>query len=323
MQHEATGPADIDAARLPDRSRHAFVCIVDAGEGLPAHRVPVLVLCGRGPGPRLMLVGGVHGDEADGIAACFELWRSLEVDSFNGRVVILPIAHVAAFEAGQRRSPHDGADLNRVCPGDPEGEPTSRLAAGLATIVRGNADFLFTLHGWYATGVAAPHVEYDIAESAGQEASRTACFAAGFRDVVAAEWPPGLLPKVAVAAGIPAMEAEIGGLAATSAANVAFLRARIGDLMAHLGMVAGAPPAVAAGAVRHHRHVLAPADGVLDVRIEVGAQVEAGALLAAIHDLAGHEVARVVAPAAGLLATRRSVQRVARGDHLFALLVTA
>lgn len=318
-----TAPAGIDAASLPDRSRHDFTCRIDAGDGAPAHRVPVLVLCGTGPGPRLMLVGGVHGDEADGIAACFDLWRGLDVGSFRGRVVILPIAHVAAFEAGQRRSPLDGADLNRVCPGDARGGPTERLAAGLATIVRANADFLFTLHGWYASGYAAPHVEFDIAGSPGQEASRRACFAAGFRDVVAAEWPPGLLPKVAVAAGIPAMEAEIGGLAATSAANVAFLRERVGALMAHLGMLPRTASPVAMGVVNHHLHVTAPADGVLDVRTEVGRQVEAGTLLAAIHDLSGREAARVTAPAAGLVATRRSVQRVAAGDHLFALLVPA
>lgn len=318
-----TAPSEIDVASLPDRSRHAFTCRVDAGGGAPAHRVPVLVLCGQGPGPRLMVVGGVHGDEADGIAACFDLWKDLDVESFRGRLVILPIAHVAAFEAGLRRSPLDDADLNRVCPGDVQGGPTERLAAALATIVRGNADFLFTLHGWYATGTAAPHVEFDIAASAGQDASRRACFAAGFRDVVAAEWPPGLLPKVAVAAGIPAIEAEIGGLATSSAANVAFLRDRIDALMAHLGMRPQAAPAASIGVVHHHRHVTAPAGGVLDVRAEVGRPVEAGALLAVIHDIAGRELARVTAPEAGLLATRRSVQRVAAGDHLFAVLVPA
>src|SRR6516225_9575911 len=89
---EIAAPA-LDLATLPDSSRHAFLCPVTALPDGTRLDVPLLAVCGRGSGPRLMLVGGVHGDEADGIAACFALWERLAPHDFVGRVLIVPIAN--------------------------------------------------------------------------------------------------------------------------------------------------------------------------------------------------------------------------------------
>jgi predicted deacylase len=320
--------ASLDIASLPDGSRHCFQSpVMDLPDGIRL-AVPLLLLCGRSPGPRLVLAGGVHGDEADGIAACFALWERLDPADFAGRILILPIANPMAFAAGQRRSPIDDLDLNRVCPGDADGRPTERLAAALSTLVRGNADFLYTLHGWYATGRAFPHVEFDLNGGALREASRRACFAAGFELVVAADWPAGLLPKVAIAAGIPAMESEIGGLGGSTAANVEFLIERIRMLMRHLGMTKGGKdqaaeerPAEAGSAVHRHRYVEAPLGGLFDCRVELGARVAAGERLAEIRDATGRSIAAIDAPAAGVVVTRRYFLSTAAGDNLFTILV--
>lgn len=323
MTAQAQIAADrLDVAVLPDRSRHRFGCPVgvrvDDGDLL----LPVLVLCGRTAGPRLVVAGGVHGDEADGIATGFALWEALAPDDFIGRVTILPVANPMAFAAGRRRSPADDLDLNRLCPGRADGSPSERLAATLTKLVRGNADFLFTLHGWYATGEAHPHVEFDMAEGPTQAASRRACFAAGYDLVVTADWPPGLLPKVAVTAGIPAMESEIGGQGASRAANVAFLLDRIRALMSHLGM-ASTTPAKLEGPVFRHCYVAAPESGVLHCVATLGARVAAGDTLAEIHDLWGRPIATIAAPDSGVLATRRSYLSVTAGDNVFTLLVEA
>lgn len=321
MKAPAPVAADrLDVAALPDHSRHLFSCPAGARVDGAELSVPVLVLCGRAAGPRLAVAGGVHGDEADGIAAAFALWDVLAPEGFVGRVTILPVANPMAFAAGRRRSPVDDLDLNRLCPGRADGSPSERLAATLTTLVRGNADFLFTLHGWYATGEAHPHVEFDAAEGPTQAASRRACFAAGYELVVAADWPPGLLPKAAVGAGIPAMESEIGGQGMSRAANVAFLLDRIRALMGHLGMTPAAP-ARTDGPVRRHCYVAAPASGVLRSLAALGAPVEAGETLGEIHDSWGRPIATIAAPDSGVLVTRRSHLSVTVGENLFTLLV--
>jgi predicted deacylase len=320
-------PREIEARALggmalPAASRHRFRCPVTGLADGSLLSLPVLAVCGRSAGPRLMVVGGVHGDEADGIAAALALWEALPPDSFAGRVTIVPIANPPAFAAGRRRSPIDDLDLNRVCPGDPAGTPSERLAAVLATLVRSQADFLFTLHGWYASGTAAPHVEFDQAPGPTQAASRRACFAAGYQHVVAADWPPGLLPKVATAAGIPAMESEIGGQGTSRAANVAYLLERIRGLMRHLGMLPAAEPAPAADGPVHRRvAIAAPAGGVLRCRVEAGEPIAAGAVLGEILDPFGRVLATVAAPEAGLVVTRRTFLSVMAGENIFMLFV--
>jgi N2-acetyl-L-2,4-diaminobutanoate deacetylase len=311
----------LDTSALPDGSRHVLGCrvcqLVDGSDLM----IPVLVVCGRAAGPRLVIVGGVHGDEADGIAGAFALGDSLSPSDFVGRVTILPVANPMAFAAGRRQSPVDNLDLNRLAPGNAEGTPSERLAATLVAIVRGNADFLYTLHGWNATGEAHPHVEFDSGKGPVQDASRRACFAAGFDLVVATDWLPGLLPKAAVNAGIPAMESEIGGLGASRAANAAFLLERIRDLMAHLGMTAAPASARADGPVYRHCYLAAPASGVLRRVVALGDRVKAGDTLAEIRDLWGRPTSAVVAPVSGVLVTQRSYLSVTVGEPVFTLLV--
>lgn len=303
----------LDVAALAGNGTRSFdVRVCDLPDG-GALAVPVAVVSGCAPGPRLMVVGGVHGDEADGIAAAFALVAALSPADFTGCVTIVPIANPMAFAAGQRRSPVDGRDLNRTCPGDPDGTPSERLAAVLSALVRRNADFLFTLHGWYGTGVAHPHVEFDLAEGPTRAASRAACHAAGFELVVAADWPPGVLPKVAVNAGIPAMESEIGGLGDCRPENVAWLLERIRALMTHLGMTDRPAASAATGPCHRHCYVNAPVAGVLHRLATLGARVTAGETVAVIRDLAGNVVATIAAPATGIVVTERRYLSVARG----------
>src|SRR5262245_35067318 len=92
-------PDDFDLASLADGTRAEFRCTVcDLPTGEPLV-LPVLAAAGRSPGPRLTVVGGVHGDEADGIAAALALWRRLSTVEFAGRVMVIPVANPMAFAA--------------------------------------------------------------------------------------------------------------------------------------------------------------------------------------------------------------------------------
>ena len=313
-------PDTFDVAALPDRSRGELQCQVCDLPGNEPLAFPVLAAAGRGPGPRLAVVAGVHGDEADGIAAALALWEKLSTD-FIGRVTIIPVANPMAFAAGRRRSPIDDIDLNRVCPGRLDGSVTERLAAALSTLVCRNADFLFTLHGWYSSGYAHPHVEFDLAPGPTQDASRHACIAAGYDLIVAAEWPAGLLPKAAVNAGIPAMESEIGGQGVSHAENVGYLIARIRMLMAHLGMTSDPEPNRMPRQTYRHCYIAAPLGGLLRITTRLGQSVRTGDELGQISDLWGRTTAVIMAPEDGVLVTERRTQSVGVDDNLFTILV--
>lgn len=86
----------------------------------------------RGQGePEVLVVGGVHGDETNGIRA---VRRLREADLDLQRPVAFVLANPAAIEAGER---YLDSDLNRVFPGDPDGDREERIAARLCAFVEG------------------------------------------------------------------------------------------------------------------------------------------------------------------------------------------
>jgi predicted deacylase len=118
-----------------------------AGDGLPTR--PVGVDCHEVdsglPGPLVTVLGGVHGDEPEGVLAAGRLCAQ-DMPLRKGRLRVVPVANEEAFLAGSRTSPADGGNLARCFPGDPDGSPTPRLAALLTDTVLTETDLLIDLH---------------------------------------------------------------------------------------------------------------------------------------------------------------------------------
>lgn len=97
------------------------------------------------PGPRVVVLGGVHGDEVEGILAAGRL-TSMPLELQRGVLEVVPVCHEVAFHADSRISPADGGNLARVFPGNVAGGPTERLAWHLTEHVLSGADLLIDLH---------------------------------------------------------------------------------------------------------------------------------------------------------------------------------
>ncbi len=98
-----------------------------------------------GPGLRVVVFGGTHGDEIEGILAANRL-ASAALKLLSGILEVVPVVHEAAYYNDTRVSPLDGGNLARVFPGDPRGKPTERLAHALHSQVLKGADLLIDLH---------------------------------------------------------------------------------------------------------------------------------------------------------------------------------
>ncbi len=89
--------------------------------------VPIIVSRGKKEGPCLLLIGGVHGDETNGV----EIVRQIVSKGLNkpeiGTVICIPLLNVFGFLNQSREFP-DGRDLNRVFPGSNTGSLASRFA---------------------------------------------------------------------------------------------------------------------------------------------------------------------------------------------------
>jgi hypothetical protein len=96
------------------------------------------------PGPTVMVVGGMHGDEPNGFTSAGKI-REWNIDA--GRLVALPKANVKGIQA-ETRCYDDDTDLNRQFPSG--SEPTTALAREIwDVIVNEDIDFLIDLHSSY------------------------------------------------------------------------------------------------------------------------------------------------------------------------------
>ena len=84
--------------------------------------VPLILVNGSRPGPRVVITGGVHGGEFIPVDAATRLAGLLEPDDVAGQLVICPVANPPAVYGGRLNiSPLDGVNINRVFPGDKDG----------------------------------------------------------------------------------------------------------------------------------------------------------------------------------------------------------
>ena len=131
---------------------------------------PICIFKAAEPGPRLVLVSGVHGDEFEGPRALWEFIQQGDPTIKRGTIMVVPVANLPAYEAGTRTSPIDNINLARVFPGNPYGSPSERLAYALFTQVVSGCNLLVDLHSGGLRYLHTPLMGfYDIAGEVGQK----------------------------------------------------------------------------------------------------------------------------------------------------------
>lgn len=99
------------------------------------------------PGPTVVVIGGVHGDEPAGYRAARQIagWRPAK-----GRLVVVPRANTLGLRGGTRRMPSlskSVSDLNRQFPTADRAEPVGELATALWRFVcEQEPNFVIDLH---------------------------------------------------------------------------------------------------------------------------------------------------------------------------------
>jgi predicted deacylase len=108
--------------------------------------IPIYVFRSAKPGPTLLLMAGMHGDELNGIEIVRRLIARKDVRKpLCGSVVAIPVINLISFLSGSRDLP-DGRDLNRCFPGSKTGSLGSRIAYDLMKEVVSQIDFGIDFH---------------------------------------------------------------------------------------------------------------------------------------------------------------------------------
>lgn len=107
--------------------------------------VPVIIERAQLDGPCLLMLGGIHGNEINGV----EIVRKIVALGINkptrGTTICIPVLNVFGFLNLQREFP-DGRDLNRVFPGSTTGSLASRFAHIMMTEIIPHIDYCIDYH---------------------------------------------------------------------------------------------------------------------------------------------------------------------------------
>ena len=282
---------------------------------------PISVIA-NGEGPTVLLTGGNHGDEYEGITALYKLAARLTAEDVQGRVIIVPTMNALAAKAGRRCSPLDGGNLNRSFPGSPPGGPTEQIADYFTRVLVPQCDYALDLHSGGRTldilpFAAAHRLDY-LEESLGVEQCR----------LQEAESLGG-----ALAFGAPS--AELGGGGSTTPERQAIADRGVDNFLAFSGVLRARSRADLEQDIERQRasqadapllidmpdascYVQSEHEGLLELCVALGEQVTAGQCVARVYPLgrAGQAAVEYRAARDGVLVARRFPAQVSLGDTL-------
>ena len=82
------------------RQRHEIE-LVELADGTKV-RIPLDIIHGNTPGPKLYLGAAIHGDEVDGVAILFRALADIDPAALRGSIVCVPVQHPLSFHADHR-----------------------------------------------------------------------------------------------------------------------------------------------------------------------------------------------------------------------------
>lgn len=134
-------------------------------------KMPVHVFRTAKPGPKVLLSGGMHGDEVNGIELLRKFLKQGWLKKLQcGSVIVVPIINVYGFINFSREVP-DGKDVNRSFPGNKEGSLASAVAYTMTNCILPEVDFGLDFHTGGASRTNYPQLRYEEDDAIGAEVS--------------------------------------------------------------------------------------------------------------------------------------------------------
>ncbi len=277
--------------------------------------MPVHVIHGKRPGPRLFICAAIHGDEINGVEIIRRLLRLPALKRLRGALVAIPIVNVQGFISHSRYLP-DRRDLNRSFPGSHKGSLAARLAHLFMDEIVSVCTHGIDLHTGAQHRNNLPQIRAFLDDAETERLAR----AFSVPVILNADLRDGSLRQVAADHGIPTLLYEAGEALRFDEVGIRIGVKGILSVMRALDMLPQAkhakppkPPVVA----RSSTWVRAPEGGILRRTTTLGMRVKKGDALATIADPFGERENEVKSPVEGIVICRMDLPLVNEGDGLF------
>ena len=276
--------------------------------------LPVEVVHGRRPGPRLFLCAAVHGDEINGVEIIRRVLRR-PLRDLAGTLIAVPIVNVHGFIALTRYLP-DRRDLNRSFPGSVKGSLAARLAHLFLEEIVAHATHGIDLHTGAIHRANLPQIRASLDQPETEKLAR----AFGAPVILDANLRDGSLRQAVMERGVPMLLYEAGEALRFDEPSIrAGVRGVLGvmEALAMLPPPRRSRPRFEPYIARSSHWIRAPESGILRDRVRLGAAVARGQTLGIVADPLGREEQPVEAGRDGVVIGRSVLPLVNEGDALY------
>ncbi len=283
--------------------------------------MPVHVIRGKLPGPRIFVCAGIHGDELNGVETIRRLLKMRVLNRLRGDLIAVPVVNIPAFVARSRYLP-DRRDLNRLFPGTTDGSFGARLAKQFVEHIVSQCDYGIDLHTGAINRPNLPQIRMKV----NCPACRELAIAFGAPVALASELRDGSLRATMSKLKKPMLMFEGGEALRLDVHSIKFSTQGILNVMRHLEML---PPEKSE---RKHRQVVvskestwarASIGGIVTPLVALGKAVTPETPLAFIADPFGVSECQVYPKKEGVVIGRTNLGIADEGDGLFHIAVTS
>jgi predicted deacylase len=282
----------------------------------PIH-VTTHIYRGINPGPTVLLLAGVHGDEINGIESLRGLIESdVFINLKTGNLIIVPLLNVFGFINFSREVP-DGKDINRSFPGSISGSLASRVARVISKKILPHVDYAIDLHTGGSSRYNYPQIRYTTND---QKAKILAdSFSAPY--TIAKSTIAKSFRKLCKELNIPAIVYEGGESIRLNGFSIEQAREGILRTLHFLGM--GEFQLSPVNYTRIHVHktswIRAPYSGIFIWSRQSGSLVQKNEVIGLIKDPYGRKTVQVMSHKPGYIIGHNNASVVNHGDALFNL----
>lgn len=270
------------------------------------------------PGPTVLVSGGLHGDEVNGVEIVRRMIASrLFTNITCGNVIAIPLLNIYGFN-NFSRDVTEGKDANRSFPGSKNGSLASRVAYTLSSKILPLIDFGIDYHTGGSSRYNYPQIRFSRGDDHAEALAKT--FAAPY--LIRSNVLNKTLRKTAMDMNIPILVFEGGESLRFDALSIKEGIAGLKRVLCSKGMLpesAYPTPSHSPRLFNKMTWLRADRSGLFRWIKSSGILVEAGELLGVINDPDGQTEVPVLASKKGCIIGHNNSPVINRGEPLFHL----
>jgi len=274
----------------------------------------------------LVIMGGVHGNELNGIALVKRLLGYCEKEKIEkklkGRLIVIPLVNVKGFEKRTRTNPLDHKDINRSY-NQKINCPSTKIANALWKAFYAKADMVIDCHDAGEQNILLPHTRIHPQQDKGcTSCTRGMAMAFGSKIVIERKGKKGMLAvELSKVKKRPVLTIEIGGALKIADKFLKDGLKGIINILKHYDFLKGDAKLPRKQYYLKDRFgISATNTGILKMEKKLGQRVHKGDKIGEIYVPTKNKTVDIISPMCGIIFSLQYVDAASKGEIIYSIL---